>query len=134
MRRRTYERTYAQNLESLIKACPSWVRQITSIWDTLNLLVCLDTMYGCYVPLPPLILFFGNVCNFFCVALVGPFWIFKALFKIFSFVSWANVPFLTRANVPFFGQKCQKSWRKCVIFRANVPFLTGANVLRASDT
>ena len=50
-----------------------------SIWDTLNLLVCLDTMYECYVPLPPLILF-GNVWNF--------------LFNFF-------VPFLTRANVPF---------------------------------
>ena len=79
-----------------------------SIWDTLNLSVCLDTMYGCYVPLPPLILF-GNVCNFF-LALVGPFWLFKELLKLFCFVSWANVPFLTRANVPFFFGKSVTKW------------------------
>ena len=46
---------------------------------------------------------------------------------------WANVSFLTGANVPFLEQMYQKSWGKCVIFRANVLYLTGANVLRANE-
>ena len=41
-------------------------------------------------------------------------------------VSGPNVSFFTRANVSFFGQKCQNPG-------ANVPFLTRANVLGASE-
>ena len=87
-------------------------------------LIALSTFALVDVPCPrppPLLVHYGNLGKF--RALVGPFFLFRHLKKIY-FVLRANVLFLTGANVPLFGQMSQKSRGKCFIFGANVPFLT----------
>ena len=81
------------------------------------------------------------MCKFFKIlhtenteSVVGPFLgSFRHFLKIF-FLLPGKCGYFAVANVQFFGQMCQKSPGKCVIFRANVPFWTLANVLRVCDT